>query len=681
MTKVTFKADLNLLLELGEELISKDEIAVSELVKNSYDADARIVEVAIDDDSITISDNGNGMTMDVVQNSWLVIGTSFKRRNTISPGGRRVLGEKGIGRLSAFRLGSSLEVRTHSEGEDLIELRMNIPERSSVNGPDSRINLMEAFTAELSVKPPERIFPDNSTSGTILKISKLRGIWNEDKIEKLKMLLSRLIHPLDTSISNFSISLFVKGVKRDLEAPEALKMPHYSIDVSLSEEGHYNGEVKYRDEKNEPVIQQISGIITVSDSNKREVHMPPVSEGGPGPLRFRLLAWDRDSPDLRGWKKELDYYSGMSLIRDNFLVVQPKIDWLELNIRRVQNPTMRLSTNQIIGTIYISSDANRNLIDKTDREGLIENDALQYLKEAIHYLMGQLETIRYEVRKRRRLAKGAVLDLIDSRPLREIAARWPEEYKNPILDIADDLDRSRAEIEELILGRDRMATIGLLAAELVHSGRNALVSITDSYPYIESHLSEVPESIREKIQNMVESGKIIEAMFRDLNPFLKFRTRTQTEIDLSEMVKMLSRFYQGELRRYNIQLVQDIEENLNFVANQTDILILLTNFIVNSIYWVTRGNLTETQPKIKISAWEEGENVIIEVEDTGPGIPEEYKDLVFELGVSYKIPPGTGIGLTVNRDIVNHYGGKIELTCNSDMGGAKFRVTLPRREG
>lgn len=680
MTKVNFRVDLNLLLELGEELISKDEIAVSELVKNSYDADATTVEVSIDNDSITIADNGNGMTMDNIQNSWLVIGTSFKRRNTKSPMGRRVLGEKGIGRLSAFRLGNSLEVKTRSEGEDLIELRMSVPDRSSINRSNSQVSPMETFASELSTKPSERIFPHNSNNGTILTITDLRGTWNEEKITKLKSLLSRLLHPFDTSISNFSISLFVKGVQQPLEPPEQLKNPHYSINVKVSNEGIYDGKVWYRDERNEPVTSLISGKVRVTDSNSKEIELPSVSDGGPGALQFKLNVWDRDSPDLRGWKSDLDYYSGMYLIRNNFLVVQPKTDWLELNMRRVQNPTMRLSTNQIMGAIYINSDINKNLLDKTDREGLIESNALQFLKQTVYFLMDQLEKIRYKARQSRRLSKGTVLDLIDSKPLRDISSKLPKESKDRLLGFADDLDRTREEVEELILGRDRMATIGLLAADLIHSGRNALVSITDSYPYIETHLSEVPESIREKVQNLVESGKMIETMFRDLNPYLKFRARADTNIDISAMLKMLSRLYQGDFRKSNIELLQDIDENLSFVANQTDILILLTNFFVNSIYWAPKGNLGKTRPKIKIAARREDGSVIIEIEDTGPGIPEEYKDLVFDLGVSYKIPPGTGIGLTVNRDIVNHYGGKIDLTCNSKTGGAKFKVTLPSRE-
>lgn len=680
MTKVNFRVDLNLLLELGEELISKDEIAVSELVKNSYDADATIVEVSIQNDSIIIADNGNGMTIDIIQNSWLVIGTSFKRRNTKSPMGRRVLGEKGIGRLSAFRLGNSLTVKTRSERSDLIELTMSVPERSSINRPDSPSSSMDAFASELSIKPPEKIFPHNSSNGTILIISNLRGKWDEDKITKLKNLLSRLIHPFDAFISNFSISLFSEGVQQPLEPPEQLRNPHYSINVNVSNEGLYNGEVKYRDERNVPVTSSISGKVIITDSKRKKIELPSVSNGGPGPLKFKLNVWDRDSPDLRGWKSDLDYYSGISLIRNNFLVVQPKTDWLELNMRRVQNPTMRLSTNQIMGAIYINSDFNKNLLDKTDREGLIENEALHLLKQIIYFLMDKLEQIRYRARQSRRLSKGTVLDLIDSKPLRDISSKLPKESKDLLLGFADDLDRTKEEIEELILGRDRMATIGLLAAEMIHSGRNALVSITDSYPYIEEHLSEVPESIREKILNLVESGKILDTMFKDLNPYLRFRTRTETNINISAMLNMLARLYQADFRKSNIELQQDVDENLSFVANQTDILILLTNFFVNSIYWAPRGNLENTRPKIKITARREEAGVIIDIQDTGPGIPEEYKDLVFELGVSYKVPPGTGIGLTVNRDIVNYYGGKIDLTCNSEMGGARFKVILPTKE-
>lgn len=109
MVQLKFRFDQRLLIELGRQLVSKDEVAVSELVKNSYDADASIVEIRINDDRISIADNGTGINWGTIERGWLVVGTTWKKRHSRSPiRHRRVLGEKGIGRLSAFRLTVSL---------------------------------------------------------------------------------------------------------------------------------------------------------------------------------------------------------------------------------------------------------------------------------------------------------------------------------------------------------------------------------------------------------------------------------------------------------------------------------------------------------------------------------------------------------------------------------------------
>ncbi|MGP6240075.1 ATP-binding protein [Cuniculiplasma sp. SKW4] len=675
MQKLTFTFDKRLLIELGRELVSKDEVAVSELVKNSYDADATIVNIGIDDDRITITDNGTGMNMSTIQRAWLVVGTTYKKRETVTRSGRRVLGEKGIGRLSAFRLGSNIEIRTRSSGEKLIVLKMKLPD-------DGVVDTSDMLDMEVSLEDSNISFPGGKDTGTMISISDLREPWDSDKIQSLQALLSRLVHPFDTSIIGFSIIMTFKGESIPLEPPEKMKYPNYSIEVGVSDDGTYSGIVKYLDENSKQVESRIDGKILVGDPRNPNVkNYRSVDRGGCGPIKIKVYAWDRDSQDFRGFRKTLDYFSGFYLMRNGFLVVQPKTDWLGLNMRRVQNPTMRLSTNQIVGAIYIDSDLNRNLIDKTDREGLIENDAFFYLRQTIYIVMSKLEEIRYKMRRSRKLSKGnALLDIFDTRDLHEISKNLPDEARESVDRIADDIDRRREELEELILGRDRMATLGVMAAELIHAGRNALVPIVDGYRYIEKNMVEVPEKIRRNVEDMVKGGRMLSQIFSNLDPYMKFRTRRETEIHLSHLIDMLKELYSTRLKQYNIRVDVDVHPNIVFTASQTDILILLTNFLVNSIYWAPRGRNPDGVPKIKISARSEGNNIIMEFEDSGPGVQEEQKELIFDLGVSFKEPPGTGIGLAVNRDIVTRYGGRIELIPKAEIGGARFIVTLPKGE-
>ena len=116
-----FKVDANAILTLGRNSIKDHTTAVVELIKNAYDADADVVELTIASlapvtGHIRIADNGHGMSDGDIQNSWLRIGFSEKVVNKTSVRfSRRKTGEKGIGRLSADRLGSVLEVRTKSK--------------------------------------------------------------------------------------------------------------------------------------------------------------------------------------------------------------------------------------------------------------------------------------------------------------------------------------------------------------------------------------------------------------------------------------------------------------------------------------------------------------------------------------------------------------------------------------
>ena len=681
MEEMNFTFDQRLIIELGRELVSKDEIALSELVKNSYDADASIVEIHIDKDRISIADNGTGMSMDTIRFAWLVIGTNNKKRHTQTQSRRRVLGEKGIGRLSAFRLGNVIEIRTKSAEDKLIELKIKLPNDDVAFNPAENGNLSTGLTVQVSTGDNNISFPGYSKTGTVILITALRDTWDDERINALQAILSRLIHPFDKSIQGFSMSLNFNNKIIDLEPPEKIKNPHYSIDAEVDSDGRITGSVSYLGVNGKSVEEKIEGTIDLKGfRNNEKVGYPTVDNGGCGQIKFRMYAWDRDNPDFRGMGKTLDYFTGCYLMRNDFLVTQPKTDWLGLNIRRVQNPTMRLSTNQIVGAVYIESDVNKNLKDKTDREGLIDNEAFYYLKQTVYILMSKLEEKRYKARRSKKLSKGSALfDIMDTRYLREISKDLPDNVKQSVLNLADDVDRRREELEELILGRDRMASAGLIAAEFIHSGRNALVPIVDGYRYIERRLDDVPDEIRKMITSMVVGGKHLSSLFDRMVPYMRFRARSETPIHLNSIIDMLSDLYAVKLRESKIKLIMDLDPQLSFFANQTDILILLTNFLVNSIYWAPKGNNPDGVPKIRISARSNEERVIIEFQDSGPGVQEEFSDEIFELGFSLKDPPGTGIGLAVNTDIVNIYGGKIDLERTSEMGGAKFTVVLPRR--
>jgi HSP90 family molecular chaperone len=111
-----FRPRARIIRTLGRDLIQNRVVAVQELVKNSYDADATEVTLTFTgpltagQGSLTVADDGDGMTLDTVKTAWMEPATVFKRRQTKTHGGRRVTGEKGIGRFASARVAHRLEL-------------------------------------------------------------------------------------------------------------------------------------------------------------------------------------------------------------------------------------------------------------------------------------------------------------------------------------------------------------------------------------------------------------------------------------------------------------------------------------------------------------------------------------------------------------------------------------------
>ncbi|WP_080098377.1 ATP-binding protein [Xanthomonas oryzae] len=217
-----FKVDARVLLSLGRESIKDQTTALVELVKNAYDADADNVQIEIPEETdveqvLKIKDDGLGMNSNDINEKWLRIGYSHKRINRLTTQkGRRATGEKGVGRLSADRLGASLELRSMTQGATVAVL---------VDWDDFDVDGAElgaVLVKDVSGVAPE--LPVNSSAknhGTELIISKLRQPWGSEDIKSLEVELSTLIPP-DSPAGNSEFSIWMrKGKSGEIEALEA----------------------------------------------------------------------------------------------------------------------------------------------------------------------------------------------------------------------------------------------------------------------------------------------------------------------------------------------------------------------------------------------------------------------------------------------------------------------------
>ena len=176
-----FSVDSALLKELGEQLVGAPHIALAELIKNSYDADANRVEIEFGNDRIEVSDNGHGMDADEFRTRWMRVGSTHKAAEQTSRGFARPLtGSKGVGRLAAQFLGSRIQLQTNSARNPIQQLTANIDWEQAVNAGE-----LTSATAQYSVGPQRGSFPSEAPSGTTIKIEGLRQAWSAEDFEKL----------------------------------------------------------------------------------------------------------------------------------------------------------------------------------------------------------------------------------------------------------------------------------------------------------------------------------------------------------------------------------------------------------------------------------------------------------------------------------------------------------------
>jgi signal transduction histidine kinase len=178
---ISFTVDSALLRELGERLVGKPHIALAELVKNSYDADATEVAIRLAPDRIEISDNGSGMTFEEFRKFWMRVGGPQKQRQRVSRRFARPLtGSKGVGRLAVQFLGREIEIHTVSDQLADRELDAYVNWDQSVQSGD--LTNAKAFYIKCDRR---EIFPGGAEHGTKVILTKLNEEWSADQLTDL----------------------------------------------------------------------------------------------------------------------------------------------------------------------------------------------------------------------------------------------------------------------------------------------------------------------------------------------------------------------------------------------------------------------------------------------------------------------------------------------------------------
>ena len=693
---------------LGADLVSNDVVAVIELVKNSYDAFAHRVRVRFRRDAagapyIEIEDDGLGMTKDVIQNVWSVVATPYKESDLVAKKGgrtRRVVGNRGLGRLSGARLGDRLEMLTQAPDSPCWEVTADWPGISQVDDiSQSSVYCREHLGASPFVK-----------SGTLIRILDLKEAWDENRIDELRQDLRRFISPFDRS-EQFSISLSGFGDEREVEveAEPFLSEPKYSVKGEVDAIGNIAGIYKFS-----PIgIHGDSRTVNINHSweqlyeDRRNPWRFQVSHSREaancGPFAFEIRAWDigaegtgeiSEKYQIRRSmvRKAIREHKGISIYRDGILVL-PKTDrghdWLGLDLRRVGRVGPRLSTSQIVGYISISADKNPKIEDTSDRERLSTCPEVEEFQELIMYIVGALEGNRDQDRRvpvHEEKPMDDLLSTLSAQKLVEDATQLAQsgESAKSVVPLIRNFDQSLSRNREAIKGRfvyySRLATIGTIAQMLIHEIRNRTTTLGGMLGFVRNEFGHLFN--RRAEERFARSDAAIRALERLADTFSPLASRNfrrgRRHSMLEDRIRICLEMRQGEIQGNRIQCaVPKSETRVAIDPGELDAIIL--NLITNSLYWLSNNRSGARELKFDVDTTADRERVEVWVHDNGPGLDEDNPEIVFLPGITRK-PGGIGMGLTVASELVSAHGGQMKVDPVGKLDGASFGFDLPRAQ-
>lgn len=676
-----FKPRARLLLQLGDQLIKNESIALVELVKNSYDADANKVTIYMEgidnpeEGVIIIEDDGFGMSAEIVENVWLEPGSDFKEqqilKNKTSPKFNRLpIGEKGIGRFGVHKLGNIIEMTTKAKDSNEVFVRIDWEDFKEYKYLDQvPIKIIERKTP---------IFFKDGNTGTNIIISKLRKKWERGIAREIKRSITALSSPFQKNDS-FSADLaildkpgWLEGIV-DWNDIKEYSLFAFKIEMQGSSITAFNysftpwqtmtrvwpRKINIEDE----LIQTFKTLRFKNDLNETEViHLENYNIGK---ITFEGYIFDLDSfilkmgvTDKTGFKKYLKSNGGVRVFRDGLRVYdygEPENDWLNLDFRRFQQPTKAISNNLILGAVLLNRNESTDLVEKTNREGFVEDDAYKAFRNAILHSLDLVETLRLEDKRKLKEFYGPTPKSSPLPSTISSAIKYVEEHvsdsttKKEIIKYFNKIEADYKNISENLL---KAAGAGLSMSVVVHEVEKILYEVlqvlkvekaSERVLKLITHLSSLIDGYAEIIR---KSSRSSENIIQILDQAL-FNTEYR-------------------LQAHRIEVLADYEnfDGTKKIKIAKNLLIgTLMNLIDNSIYWLDQKefSLKEKNERFDKRIWidivEEENTIAILVADNGTGFLIPTDD-VTEPFVSAK-PGGMGLGLHIANEIMEAQGGRL----------------------
>jgi signal transduction histidine kinase len=772
---VSFKFAARTLLELGKELISSDEVALNELVKNSIDAGSKSVHCvfnivithrvyqdaldaladgkevaavvakiqravlpnAIETDRasfseeledlsarsarrfeaafrdlyrrfnwIEIRDQGHGMSEEDLRDIYLTVGTRSRRRENLA--GATYLGDKGVGRLSAMRLGERLDITTTKNGERNFNL-LSIDWSQFNHDIDTDVS-------DIPVAPePGDAKPERTLHGTVIRISELNGDWTKDRLnELLAGPVARLIDPFEEGrayqllrFEHNAERLIVPSIPRQL-----LKSAHATCIATLKFEGDtpvFEGEIDYRYRNAKVEIRQ-RGVEVYSMT---QVETPVRGKKGHAavqvtPIRPKVLQ------DLGAFRVEIYWFNrlivraieglteknaatraeiarwagGPMLYRRDFRVLpygDPDDDWLELDKKAFGQAGFKLNRQQVIGRVRVSS-AHTALSEQTNREGLVDSPPAAALKSILMWLLHiEMRNLINEADEAERINEREGERVLEAfwqtearvkEVLKDLRASVPAENRSTVdrLNVTvgklaeqcaavvkktDDAVHDAASEREKFV---HLAGLGLMTEFIFHELERA---VSHAFTEVQHARKEHPrsptlKSLEDQLSTLLKRVAAFDSLTGE-------KRQTKTRVDVAEVVNTVLQGHANQFKRHAIrtEVVQD--KSLELRAVRGMLVQILENLVSNSVYWLKHQVEYEPgfRPKItvEISALQKS----LRVSDNGPGVDPARAERIFQPFVTSKpAGAGRGLGLYISRELASYHDWRIRMDEDSE---------------
>jgi signal transduction histidine kinase len=700
--RIPFRIHPRVFAALGADLVTNDVVAVIELVKNSYDAFATSVTVKFSAENgskqyLEILDNGAGMDRRMIDEAWCVVATPYRLRHPLSERDkrvRRVAGAKGLGRLSAARLGEKLEMLTKAAGEPCWHVTVDWSNLSGQENMDSCFVVCRRFSGGLPFE----------ATGTRLRILGLNSEWDAAHVEDLRDNLARLLSPF-AKIQDFNIRLVAPNLDADhlstkVKVPHFLRHPPYAIRGHVKLDGRVFARYEFTPVSRGRPRQSSIDLPWSKVRDRSEIkHKLPEPVPGCGAFEFEVRAWDIGPDDTRQIAERYDVaksevraairaHKGISVYRDGILIL-PKSDdardWLGLDLRRISRVGYRLSTSQIVGYVSISAEDNDEIQDTSDREGLAQNPAVLAFQEIVRAVVSELERERDTDRLKPgdEIQLQALLDGLSTDELTEevsaLAAEGgtAEEASQRVRAFAERIGAVREALKRRFVYYSRLATVGTIAHMLVHEIRNRTTAIGRFLRTAKRRSEALGDDDFNKQMELAEAAvSSLERLADTFAPLASrgFRRGRRDSI-LEESISRCLALVDGDVRRSKTTVTAPHAGPTKVAIDPGELDTVLMNLLLNALYWIPQS-ARPARLDIVVRRTQDGKRARVTVSDSGTGVREEDADRIFLPGVTRK-PEGIGMGLTVAAEIVSEHGGRISLVQPGKLGGATFAFDLP----